>query len=385
MPRDNLLNSACLELFETIRRENVKPVILHLVENYRARLEAITYVDTFRNIVIRYEQLTHPAGPTHSQNNGELDSSFLTSDADTPHTRRVIVNGGGSRWQGLKDVDVDEEAYFNTSDGDDDDEDELSIEGGDRGGMYGRTKATRWANGASPLTKPLVDYIDDDEDNDTDEFDTEAHMEQQNKTRENDRSKKTFTPTSSAESIQSSPPTPSPSQSQYPIAEPESPTQPQSSPTLTSTPPTPITNTSTSTLPKPPSHLSEKRRRASDSDSDDDELSRLASSSGTATAPKRRLSNTSNLTALSSSDNSWDLVGGAGASDSGSEAAGVAGEATSTGDKAAPRHGLRRKRAFGPSVGGKESGAGSPIAAGPGPNKKIVFSIGAGAGKNGKE
>jgi len=37
-------------------------------------------------------------------------------------------------------------------------------------------------------------------------------------------------------------------------------------------------------------------------------------------------------------------------------------------------------------VGAKESAAGeSPVAAGTGPNKKIVFSIGAGAGKGAKD
>lgn len=42
MPRDNLLNSVCLELFELIKRENIKPLIAHLVDTYRTKLEEIT-------------------------------------------------------------------------------------------------------------------------------------------------------------------------------------------------------------------------------------------------------------------------------------------------------------------------------------------------------
>jgi len=56
----------------------------------------------------------------------------------------MLVNGG--KWgQGLKELDADEEAYFNTSD----DEDEVMTSGK--------------VNGASPV-QPLVGYPDDDED-----------------------------------------------------------------------------------------------------------------------------------------------------------------------------------------------------------------------------
>ena len=44
MPRDNLLNSACLEIFEMIKREHVKTLIDHLVENYRDKLKDIVDV-----------------------------------------------------------------------------------------------------------------------------------------------------------------------------------------------------------------------------------------------------------------------------------------------------------------------------------------------------
>lgn len=143
MPRDNLLNSACLELFEFIKRENIKMVVQHLVESYRERLQEITYVDTFQNLILRYDQMHEPVTTQ------EMDNSFTSVDSDTPVRHTGAINGG--KWgQGLKDVDADQEAYFNTSD----DEEE---------GISGGTKSA--INGASPV-RPLVNYPDDDADED---------------------------------------------------------------------------------------------------------------------------------------------------------------------------------------------------------------------------
>ena len=143
MPRDNLLNSACLELFEFIKRENIKMVVQHLVETYREKLQAITYVDTFQNLILRYDQMHEPATTQ------ELDHSFTSVDSETPARHNAAVNGG--KWShGLKEVDADEEAYFNASD----DEDDNAPNTGKPG-----------VNGASPV-RPLVNYPDDDADED---------------------------------------------------------------------------------------------------------------------------------------------------------------------------------------------------------------------------
>ena len=142
MPRDNLLNSACLELFEYIKREGVKQLIVHLVENYRDRLMRISYVNTFQALVLKYEQLTsgYPLA------NGAEDSSFTTQEG-TPHR---LVNGRQS-FAGLREMDGDEEAYFNADEDIEDDE--------------GLPTAVKQAmvNGASPV-RPLVNYPDDDDD-----------------------------------------------------------------------------------------------------------------------------------------------------------------------------------------------------------------------------
>ncbi|KAK5118305.1 hypothetical protein LTR62_002818 [Meristemomyces frigidus] len=140
MPRDNLLNSSCLELFEFIKREGIKQLIVHLVEQYRERLMAITYVNTFQQLVVKYEQMQAGYQP-----NGTEDSSFTTQE-ETP-----ARNVNGTRYAGLKEMDGDEEAYFNTEE--DTEEDELGLPMASRVGL---------PNGASPM-RPLVDYPDDED------------------------------------------------------------------------------------------------------------------------------------------------------------------------------------------------------------------------------
>ena len=145
MPRDNLLNSACLELFEFIIAHAAKPILIHIVETYRERLLAITYVDTFHRFVHRYDQMQS------GYNLSVEDSSFATQGTDTPN--RGIINGG-QRWnQGLKTDDPDQDAYFDTSDGEDEEEASLPE----------AATAHPLLNGAGPA-RPLVAYPDDDED-----------------------------------------------------------------------------------------------------------------------------------------------------------------------------------------------------------------------------
>ncbi|KAI4086098.1 MAG: hypothetical protein LQ344_007851 [Seirophora lacunosa] len=147
MPRDNLLNSVCLELFEFVKRENVKPVIMHVVENYREKLQEIGYVDTFETLIIRYDQFQgyNPEDPT----------LFGPGQDGTPSRSNV---NGNQRWQGVKEMDAAEEAYFNTSD----DEDELA-------NKKAAPKRPSAVKGTSPLARSLVDYPDDEEET------TDAH------------------------------------------------------------------------------------------------------------------------------------------------------------------------------------------------------------------
>ena len=145
MPRDNLLNSACLELFDYIKRENLKQLIEHLVETFRPKLEEITYVDTFDILIHRYDAM--------QGFNPDADTTLFSNDSTSNPNRTPNVNGN-QRYRGVKDMDAAEEAYFNTSD----DEDE----------PLPKPVLSKPAkvNGVttSPMLKSLVDYPDDDED-----------------------------------------------------------------------------------------------------------------------------------------------------------------------------------------------------------------------------
>lgn len=213
MPRDTLLNSAALEIFEFIRRDHMNQVIKHLVPTYRETLESITYVDTFQQLIRRYDQLCEPATTQ------ELEHSFTSVDSETPARQVGVVNGG--KWgQGLRELDPDEEAYFNGSD----DEDETMANG-------------LKPNGASPV-RSLVNYPDDD--NDDDDMDILATS------------------------------TPSASPSKSPATVQNSPATMQNSPEPKAA--------GTPEVTTPPERISEKRRREED---EEDELLASLSSSGT--------------------------------------------------------------------------------------------------------
>lgn len=236
MPRDNLLNSACLELFECIRRENIKTLIVHVVEKYHEKLLSIVYVDTFINLVNRYEQMQGYGA------DAEFTLSARGEEAQAPRTQPT-----GQRWSGVGEMDAAEEAYFNTSD----DEEEVSTVLKSYVSRYANqlqwqqtnpnTARDRPALPPLPANKPLVDYPDDDDD---DAMDTQMDSTQAQK------------------------------QEEKPVRQEICATQdPSMRPT---TPPS----------QPPPERLSEKRRREEE---DEDELVKLTSG-----GPKRRSSTSSN-------------------------------------------------------------------------------------------
>ena len=142
MPRDNLLNSACLEFFDFVKRENIKALIAHLVENYREKMKQITYVDIFSNFMTRYDQ-TSGFAPS-------VQTSFVDTEDDTPKRPER-----GSRWSsGIKDLSAAEEEYFNTSD----DDEPPAVATSPR-----NKRIAPQPNGDSPASKRLVDYNSDEE------------------------------------------------------------------------------------------------------------------------------------------------------------------------------------------------------------------------------
>jgi protein phosphatase 4 regulatory subunit 3 len=141
MPRDNLLNSACLELFEFIKRENLKDLTVHLVETYREKLEQVTYINSFKELIEKYEKFIAPPP----------DNLSFTSVETEQTPSRHNLNGGQTRWHDMKNVDDDEDSYLHSQPEDDEDDSQFS------------SVLKPVVNGASPI-KPLVDYTDDDDD-----------------------------------------------------------------------------------------------------------------------------------------------------------------------------------------------------------------------------
>ncbi|XP_038956280.1 protein PPP4R3C-like [Rattus norvegicus] len=54
--RYNMLNSAIIELFEFIRKENIKSLIANIVEKFFMAFESIEYVQTFKGLKTKYEE-----------------------------------------------------------------------------------------------------------------------------------------------------------------------------------------------------------------------------------------------------------------------------------------------------------------------------------------
>ncbi|KAI9676158.1 MAG: Platinum sensitivity protein [Caeruleum heppii] len=252
MPRDNLLNSACLELFEFIKRENIKPLIMHIVTNHGEKIKQITYVDTFQNLVLRYDQMAdYKLG---------AESAFLSPEEDSART----ANGrgahhqvnGNQRWQGVKEMDPTEEEYFNTSD----DEDDTAT----ANAMHHEPIKSS-PNGISSggvKNKSLVDYPDEDDDDDA-------------------------LPDAD---IDVSDPTTPPSHEDHPSSSTHPLHHHPASATSSQHPPSSPPRRPAEALPTPPpERLSEKRRREEDED-EDDELGKLAQQS-----VKRRSSSVSSV------------------------------------------------------------------------------------------
>ncbi|KAJ2972586.1 hypothetical protein NUW58_g9154 [Xylaria curta] len=141
MPRDNLISSACLELFEHVKKENIKELVKHMVENYREKLQGLSYMELFRTLILRYDQTS---GFTLNMD------YFLESEEDASRDRRR--NRPPPRGNPMEHLTMDEaqEEYWNTSD----DEEDIQVKPSNR---------ALPANGESPGAKLLVDYASDED------------------------------------------------------------------------------------------------------------------------------------------------------------------------------------------------------------------------------
>ncbi|KAJ3233192.1 Platinum sensitivity protein [Chytriomyces hyalinus] len=155
----NLLNSACLDIFEFIRKENVKSLITNIVQHHKSMFADVDYVETFKNLVLRYDQ--NNEGPTvglGAEDEGSKDAEKTKPD-------------------GWAKMDNDEEAYFN----EDDDENGAESHSSSSHLVVPTIASSTDAEVGSPATAVspstglfkrsasplgLVDYEDDDDDDD---------------------------------------------------------------------------------------------------------------------------------------------------------------------------------------------------------------------------
>tara|TARA_B100000513_G_C11901502_1_gene185521 strand:- start:355 stop:2586 length:2232 start_codon:yes stop_codon:yes gene_type:complete len=103
--RDNLVHSAILELFEFVRRENIKTLISHLSDTYHELLGSMSHVGIFKGLLLRQEQ--NDEGRTAAAANGAQNGA-----QGAPKAARL----GGAR-RTFPDEDEDD-AYFNESEDD---------------------------------------------------------------------------------------------------------------------------------------------------------------------------------------------------------------------------------------------------------------------------
>ncbi|KAL2134672.1 hypothetical protein VTI74DRAFT_11183 [Chaetomium olivicolor] len=280
LPRDNLLCSACLELFMLINKQNIKDLIKQMVENYREKVMALAYMDTFHEILTRYDQTQ---GFT-----ANIDTFFDSEDElgrarpSNPATGRP----GGAMMEHLA-IDQAQEDYWNTSD--DEEEEIYSTQQAFHEAIMAKLASQKNEAAASQaVAKPLVEYDSDEEAEDDSE-----------NAREGDA---TMTPAGSA-----TPPT-RPYRNQDGDAAKEN--QPARNLTISTPAAASAAAAAAAAAAAPPERLSEKRRREEDEDDALDKLTQHKRRNSSSTASNASASPVS--TAILRKKRSFTSGGGSG-------------------------------------------------------------------------
>ncbi|VDK68926.1 unnamed protein product [Onchocerca ochengi] len=100
--RYNLLNSAIIELFEFIRMEDIKPLIVYVIENFSKDFDDVTYVTTFKSLRLKYEQMRDREG--RKMEDLSASDSLMSVEANLP-----------AQWKMERQADADEQ-WFNDDD-----------------------------------------------------------------------------------------------------------------------------------------------------------------------------------------------------------------------------------------------------------------------------
>jgi protein phosphatase 4 regulatory subunit 3 len=160
--RYNLINSAVLELFAFLRKENIKILIAYFVQNFYDRVKHIKYVDVFDQLKAKYEHNESVAGEASSTHSG-VTTPTRGHRAGSLGANR-IVSEDQERFSRYSN----EENYFES--GDDDDDDDIAI-GPSLSTLSGGLAAIAGAaEGGSSLRTPGLSSIFPSLDHDDDLF-----------------------------------------------------------------------------------------------------------------------------------------------------------------------------------------------------------------------
>ncbi|TYJ45504.1 hypothetical protein E1A91_A02G061300v1 [Gossypium mustelinum] len=140
--RYNVLNSAVLELFEYIRKENVKLLVRYIVDSFWNQLVKFEYLASVQSLKVKYEQC--------------LENCGTKANVNVSDSRKRIDE---------RALEKEEEDYFN----EDSDEDDTSSESRTRKVQSQPVSSDGVAASCpslSPRSGGLVDYEDDEDDED---------------------------------------------------------------------------------------------------------------------------------------------------------------------------------------------------------------------------
>ncbi|KAI8885277.1 DUF625-domain-containing protein [Backusella circina FSU 941] len=141
--RDCLLNSACLDILEFIKRENIKMLVSHLITQFGTVLDTITYIPTTRSLRLKYDQ------------NSDYAASMNKKTSSSPKPTEATIESSETKTdEGMEDD------YFNTSD-----DEEIPEQ-----------------SSTQQTVVPLVTYDDDEDDDD----DTDSNNKKSNNNNNNE-------------------------------------------------------------------------------------------------------------------------------------------------------------------------------------------------------
>ena len=116
--RNNLINSTIIELFDHLRTKNIKLLIKNLVEKYRAVYEHLTYVETFQQLITKYDQNEEYAKDEAAGNIGGGNSAhgYARGPRGAPSNLAGRRSGGMGSFRSRSDDDNDDDYFEGGSD-----------------------------------------------------------------------------------------------------------------------------------------------------------------------------------------------------------------------------------------------------------------------------